>query len=1400
MEIQKILEAMEACNREDAENTHGKFRYGAALTDEIRRNAVSKIAPDVSQEEILGVYDTSFGGKGKSGLVVTDRQVCSRKLKNGPIMLEGLSFVSWVARWRERICFLYEDGRIRETGVDENTELRKISTFFESLCGRRAAAQAPVSEWEDLHRRKGRTIRRKIEEAAFASGMAYGNMYAGAGLDEELWAKLHHQDYEGLVREDVIFYNGSVGGKLGFVVTEYGLYDTGLLKDKDSMGILSFDGLTVFVRSSQNPEELFAVYENGFVRALWINTFEKDEVLIDFVNRAAGIVKEQRQADLQRRGKAGGLSAVEGWEQFLALQRKQVPDAANNSIFISSTFRDMHYERDQIHDFVLPGLNQLGERYGQQVSVCDLRWGVNTGNLDEEERSRKVLTVCLDEIERCRPYMLIMLGDRYGWIPEAAAMQEAIAGRPELILDELEKSVTELEIEFGALSGSQQAERIFFYFRSFEGEPSQVYRSEDRRHAEKLARLKERIQRLSGNAVRSYTLTWQGEEQKPLGLEDFADRVLADLTEAMQKDWQQHRSRTPKQLEERAHWELAERKAGVCSARDSFLQECMELLEDGSPLLAVTGASGSGKSTVMGCLAVAERLRGRRVLPIFCGYTKESQTGLDIVKKITGFLAECLGQEEPGAEQEEKNPEWWLAQMEHLAAACREKGIQALVVLDAVDQLVPDSVCERHSYIPDQLSETVQMVFSTLTGETLPYLAAECVLPLVEKRDRPAVIRGNLRLYRRELEDCVIQAIAEKAGAEQPLYVSLLTQRLLMMNKHDFDDISERGDGLDAISQYQLRLVEQSPDTVAEMCMTLIEAAARRIGHDFVTRAVECIGLSRYGLREGDLEGILRKMGIPWNSLDFSLFFHSLRSMFLVHADGRYDLSHSGIRRGVLASVTDPCALHGQIADWLEQLPASDIVRRQELIYHSLEGGRISYFRTWLGQYHTQTREVKEAAARLAEYCSKNREVMEQLIARAEAEKDFVFLRFTAYEFWRAAEDLELLEKSLQAGKRAAEQFKELGETWKEKRLCGVFCSRLGWLYQRKGETDQAIGYKQQALEEVLCLAKQQEPQLWEDVCITYRQIAELLLEKGDPASLETAEGCLKEALAAAERADSPYSAAFVHKAYARYYEKINRPDQVIVQGELRVTRLEEALGKEATGKRRSALASACDDLGFLYRDRKRETGDSARARELFVREKELLLEVIQEEETADSLCSLAYTQAILADILCEEIQKEAKAEKPSGEQKEKQTQEQAAKQEQALALYESSIRLFETLRKRGTKEDSRGRMGTVCQMTARLCLKMGKPEHKEACRAYGLLALDIREELVRKDPSVENYRSLKSALQLALRADETHTERHIKRCMEVCQWLQQQGVPGQKLTMQQLKVWKGIHWVQTKV
>ncbi|KAF5428415.1 MAG: protein of unknown function (DUF4062), partial [Candidatus Methanomarinus sp.] len=83
-------------------------------------------------------------------------------------------------------------------------------------------------------------------------------------------------------------------------------------------------------------------------------------------------------------------------------------------IFISSTFNDMHAERDYLIKRVFPKLSEWCDKRKLHMVDVDLRWGVTEADATQ---NRNVVNVCLNRIDECRPFFICFLGQRYGWIP-----------------------------------------------------------------------------------------------------------------------------------------------------------------------------------------------------------------------------------------------------------------------------------------------------------------------------------------------------------------------------------------------------------------------------------------------------------------------------------------------------------------------------------------------------------------------------------------------------------------------------------------------------------------------------------------------------------------------------------------------------------------------------------------------------------------------------------------------------------------------------------------------------------------------------------------------------------------------------------------------------------------------
>ncbi|HXT50777.1 MAG TPA: AAA family ATPase, partial [Thermoanaerobaculia bacterium] len=146
-------------------------------------------------------------------------------------------------------------------------------------------------------------------------------------------------------------------------------------------------------------------------------------------------------------------------------------------MFISSTFNDMHAERDYLVKRVFPELQEWCERSKLQLIDVDLRWGIT----EQDAHNLASVKVCLEHIDRCRPFFVCLLGQRRGWVPRARDVSgDTLDTFPELAGEIGRRSVTELEIlhavvrpfrrressAAGALGAAPEiARHAFFYLR-----------------------------------------------------------------------------------------------------------------------------------------------------------------------------------------------------------------------------------------------------------------------------------------------------------------------------------------------------------------------------------------------------------------------------------------------------------------------------------------------------------------------------------------------------------------------------------------------------------------------------------------------------------------------------------------------------------------------------------------------------------------------------------------------------------------------------------------------------------------------------------------------------------------------------------------------------------------------
>lgn len=137
-------------------------------------------------------------------------------------------------------------------------------------------------------------------------------------------------------------------------------------------------------------------------------------------------------------------------------------------VFVSSTFLDMDVERDTLKNIVEPRLNEVLKELSCNIEFIDLRHSVKTtSTLSKLEREKQIFSVCLEEIDSCRPYFVGILGHRYGWVPADDGLPCPHVDIPEdFPVEEKELSVTMYEFLHGMFSPNFLSGRAIVFLRN----------------------------------------------------------------------------------------------------------------------------------------------------------------------------------------------------------------------------------------------------------------------------------------------------------------------------------------------------------------------------------------------------------------------------------------------------------------------------------------------------------------------------------------------------------------------------------------------------------------------------------------------------------------------------------------------------------------------------------------------------------------------------------------------------------------------------------------------------------------------------------------------------------------------------------------------------------------------
>lgn len=619
-------------------------------------------------------------------------------------------------------------------------------------------------------------------------------------------------------------------------------------------------------------------------------------------------------------------------------------------IFVSSTFRDMQAERDLVQQYVLPYLRNEAKKYGENIDMLDLRWGVNTSELESEEGSKKIISVCLEEIERSHPYMLIFMGERYGTMMPPEMIQEMVAKKPvSLGIDDYALSITALEVEYGALSEYGSCQNCVVCFREpieykiSDWNERAVYQSESQEATRKLEALKEKISQEFGNRVIFYTADWDENAGKLVdfitkdgeSLEDKLNRVYLELFE---NDWEEAANLSWEEKEQNSVDAVIEKHMKCFRGRDSFFNVFYEKIVAEKGLLVLQGVVGSGKTSIICNVMQKLMTEEKLVFRFLSGNTPFSSNALQFIKQFVAFLERKLEINNQVDEEERQKYDYekWKKRQDELCDMVSQQET-IYVVIDALDQLEEDIHATKLDFLPN--SENIRVVvsctdvFDLSQVENINYKVTE--LPLLMGNEIREVIEGLFSAMSKNTYEEYIDSIMWKENADSPLYLNIIAHRLGMMNSDELyfarteEDIIQKGRSI----------IDSMPDNMEKAIMVLIKEAEQRVSiqSDILTRIIRLLAISRNGMRVSDIEMIFNSINKEFRYLDFSRFRNYLDMFFVERDNGFIDFSHRTIRQAILNSFDDKKYYHMLIARNMWRLPAGDVFRLEETLYHAYQ-------------------------------------------------------------------------------------------------------------------------------------------------------------------------------------------------------------------------------------------------------------------------------------------------------------------------------------------------------------------------------------------------------------------------------------------------------------------------------
>lgn len=574
----------------------------------------------------------------------------------------------------------------------------------------------------------------------------------------------------------------------------------------------------------------------------------------------------------------------------------------NIGIFISSTFTDMQGERDYIKKIIVPRLQDYFRNSDINIYTIDLRWGVDTASVDfDEKREEKVLDICFNTIRNHRPYFVGLIGNRYGWIPTKERIEgicSHFSGDDDFMREYTDgRSVTEMEMLFGALGKSDLIPHSFFFFRS-DGAYSQMpadvrarFEDNDPKKQYRLQQLKNKIrttfQDNTDGHIFDYAPKYDPTKKSLTGFEEFGEKLINALIDDISLEYEVLKPDSIR-LENDLYFK---KKADRCCGRHKIISELTAFIRDFNPWInnptngcVLCGISGCGKTTIISKvysnLVSSQTDLKYLILTHIVGLTPDSLSYWEMIERWNHEL-----ENELNVHYEEQDI---VLRFEKLLMYAVVNGFKPVVFIDTYDKFQTNDLIYKHlpssddicqlltslSFIPRFIPLICNSIKEYLDDEILsnPYFRIYDIEDY-SYEDACELVRYSLK--EKELSEKALNLLLsrrkpdKKPSYSQPIWINIAMALLDEMGGFEFEEVMTNSASRDdqKIDNYICNFISSFPSEPEELFRMFVSLGMRYFSKDIIRTTTELLAASKFGVSEYDIKQF---MGDKWNPLDFS--------------------------------------------------------------------------------------------------------------------------------------------------------------------------------------------------------------------------------------------------------------------------------------------------------------------------------------------------------------------------------------------------------------------------------------------------------------------------------------------------------------------------------------------------